>query len=264
MKIIWISDIHLNFLGLIERKEFYRNLIGDLIIISGDIAESNSVVQLIKEIETETGLPVFFVLGNHDFYRSRVSSVKRLVKPLGYLGSKQIVPLGSSTALVGVDGWGDCRYGSYEDTRMIMSDWYHIDELRKAYATGRPKDLKEALQKLSDKDARSLKRKVKATIKEKYKKVIIVTHVPPFEEACLYNGRKSTPSGLPFFASKILGETILPIVRDNPDIDFLWLSGHTHSRSLFKPCENLTVKVAASEYGSPNIEEIFEFGDDND
>jgi hypothetical protein len=56
--------------------------------------------------------------------------------------------------------------------------------------------------------------------------------------------------------SKILGESILPIAKAQPKIDFLWLSGHTHSRAKYKPCNNMTVKVAKAEYCSPQVEEI--------
>ncbi len=156
-----------------------------------------------------------------------------------------------------MDGWGDCRYGDYENSRLTMSDWIYIDDLRKGYGKGMA-ELKTTLQALADKDAEFLKKKVTLAA-QTYKKIIIVTHVPPFEEAALHAGKKSTPSGLPFFASKCLGEAILPIAKQNPDIEFIWLSGHTHSRAKYKPCNNMTVKVAKSEYYFPQVEAVFDF-----
>lgn len=262
MKLIWISDIHLNFLKFEERCNFYKKLKdseGDIVVVSGDIAESHNVIPLLMELKFHSEKEVFFVLGNHDFYGSSVTAVKRSVRSLGYLGSKQIVELGESTALIGVDGWGDCRFGDYENSRLHMADWSYIEELKVAYHqdvyTGSQK-LLETLQQFADGDAAKLAKNVRKAIKTGFKRIIIVTHVPPFEEACLYAGRKSTPDGLPFFASKILGDTILPIAKRNPKVDFLWLSGHTHSRVVFHALENLVVKVAKAEYYFPQIEEV--------
>lgn len=265
MKIIWASDIHLNFIGHSERREFYRRIRrknGNIVVISGDIAESQDFAHLIKEMEDYTNLPVYFVLGNHDFYGSSIKAVKKEAKKLNWLGGISGVQLDLNTKLIGVDGWGDCRAGDYENSRLTMSDWIYIDELREAYEamTYIPNcdELKKTLQELADKDASLMVRRVRRAAKENYSNIIIVSHVPPFEEACLYAGKKSTPSGLPFFCSVILGEKILPLTKEFPEINFTWLSGHTHSRGIYEPTHNLTVKVAEANYFKPQVEEVIE------
>ena len=262
MSLIWVSDIHLNFLHKMPeaREEFYIKLKeseGTSILITGDIAESQSVVMYVEEMQKSTGKPAYFVLGNHDFYGSTIKAVKASVKHLDYL-PKAPIELSKSTVLLGVDGWGDCRNGDYEHSTMTMSDWLYIKDLLFKYGLGR-QELKQALQKLADADARALKCKTLKAIEQGYTHIIIATHVPPFEQASLYAGRKSTPSGLPFFSSKCLGDAILPIAKKNSALDFLWLSGHTHSRAAFRPNINMTVKVAKAEYYRPQIEEIFEY-----
>ncbi len=261
MKLIWCSDIHLNFLHNFEevRNAFYKKLKdakSDTILITGDIAESHNIVHFIKEMEDYTGKLVCFVLGNHDFYGSSVKAVKDSVKQLNWLPYAP-VELTRDTILIGVDGWGDCRNGDYERSHLTMSDWIYIDDLRKEYGKGMT-PLKKQLMKLADSDALKLKRRVLKALKKGYKKIIIASHVPPLEEVCLNAGKKSTPDGLPFFSSKCLGDAILPIAKRNPKVDFLWLSGHTHSRARHKPCNNMTVKVAKSEYFHPQIEEVFD------
>lgn len=258
MKLIWASDVHLNFLNEAFRLEFYESIKkaqGDAVIISGDIAGSHNVAHIITEMSDAVGIPVYFVLGNHDYYGSPIKDVKNSVSHLNYL-PKEMVPLSDTTILIGVDGWGDCRNGDYDNSRMVMSDWIHIKDLNIPYMKGK-EALKIKLQELADKDASLLKRYVKDAIKKGYTKIIIVTHVPAFEEASLYAGRKSGPDGLPFFSSKCLGDSILPLAKSAPKVDFLWLSGHTHSRAKYKPCNNMTVKVAKSEYYLPQIEECF-------
>ena len=235
MKLVWCSDIHLNFVK--DKREYFyadiKNRCPDVVVISGDIAESHDVVEYITEMERFLEVPVYFVLGNHDFYGSSVTDVRSSVKHLHHLAQTSIVALSKNTALIGVDAWtGDCRNGDYE----------------KGMDT-----LKKTLQKLADTDARLLARRVKNAIKRGYTRLILVTHVPPYENACLYAGKKSSPDGLCFWSSRILGETIEPLAKANPNIDFLWLCGHTHSKVTLHVCKNMQVRVAGAEYYYPQV-----------
>jgi predicted phosphohydrolase len=228
-------------------------------VISGDIAESHDVAGHIEDIETAVRAPVYFVLGNHDFYGSSVKKVKASVKHLSHLDQIPLISLSETTALVGVDAFsGDCRNGNYDNSRLTMSDWLHIDDLRGPYGRGK-QELKKALQKLADGYARKLKRRVLRAISEGFKRIIIVTHAPPFENACLYAGKKSTPDGLCFFSSQCLGTTIEPIAKQFPNIDFLWLCGHTHSKVTLNVLKNLQVRVAGAEYFYPTVVEEIKY-----
>ncbi len=259
MKLVWASDIHLNFIK--DISAFYKAIKesgAQHVVLSGDIAESGSVAGHVQEIEFQTGLPVHFVMGNHDYYGNSVKNARDTVKHLNYIPRNMGTPLSDKTILVGVDGWGDCRNGDYENSTLTMSDWLYIDDLRKAYSKGM-KPLKKALQKLADADARKLKRRVEKAITDGYDNIIIVSHVPPYAEACLYAGRKSTPSGLCFFSSQILGTTIEPITKQFPDVKFIWLCGHTHSKVCLNVSKNFVVKVAQAEYYYPQVAEIIDY-----
>ncbi len=263
MKLIWISDVHLNFLEKFKeyRNNFYTKIKeakGDAVVLTGDIAESHNVVMYLEEMEAAVSKPVYFVLGNHDFYGSSVKAVKASVRHLGHLPVYPSgVEINASTTLIGVDGWGDTRNGDYNNSRLTMNDWVYINDLRSEYGKGMA-SLKKKLMQLADSDAKKLERRVLKAVEKGYKKIIIATHVPPFEDVCLNAGKKSTSSGLPFFSSKCLGDAILPIAKKNPAVDFLWISGHTHSRAKYKPCNNMTCKVAKAEYYHPQIEEIIQ------
>ena len=59
------------------------------------------------------------MLGNHDFYFSSFDEVeqklRKLVKKsknLNWLTKSGIIALNDSTALIGVEGWGDARHGN--------------------------------------------------------------------------------------------------------------------------------------------------------
>lgn len=262
MKLIWISDVHLNFLNPKDRDVFYeqlKNADGDKILITGDIAESQNIEQILKEMAISSGKSIYFVAGNHDYYNGNIKTDRTRFKKFPfahYLPKSSHVKLSRHTALIGQDAWGDCRNGDYENSQLTMSDWLHILELNKAYLAGRDA-LKTELQYWADKDAENLCKSVLDALKhKKIRRIIIATHVPPFEEVCLYAGTKSTQDGLPFFSSKILGESVLPIIEANSNIDFLWISGHTHHRASDQKRPNLTVRVAKSAYYYPQIEEI--------
>ena len=65
MQLIWLTDIHLNFLYSEEREQFYQQMAGkcDALLISGDIAEANTIAPILKEMAHHIQKPIYFVLG---------------------------------------------------------------------------------------------------------------------------------------------------------------------------------------------------------
>lgn len=270
--IIWCSDIHLNFLGKERREDFYSCLPGnqeiaastsgaregESILITGDIAESHNIESLLSEMKSCTKKNIYFVAGNHDYYGSSIKKMRSSFKKFkdAYWLPRGPIKIDNTTMLVGQDGWGDGRNGDYENSRLVMSDWLYIEELNKAYLKG-SKALLKALQKVSDLDASNLAKNVLEALQDAtVSRIVIATHVPPLEEAALYAGTKSTPSGLPFFSSQILGVTLLPIIEANPQVKFIWLSGHTHARCTILKRGNLKVRVAEANYYYPQVEDL--------
>src|SRR5580693_8904633 len=111
MKLICLTDIHLNFLSPECRMEFYQKIIvasGDIILISGDIAEGPSVSEILKEMAETIQKPIYFVLGNHDYYHGQISLLRQemceLTKNetlLHWLPESGVHNLGSQTILLG-------------------------------------------------------------------------------------------------------------------------------------------------------------------
>lgn len=82
MKIAWVTDIHLNFLESAEREGFYRDIVAtnsNAVLVSGDIAEAPTVSDILEEMAQHIAKPIYFVLGNHDYYQSSVKNVKQKV-----------------------------------------------------------------------------------------------------------------------------------------------------------------------------------------
>ena len=81
MRLAWATDIHLNFLTSIDRSRFLDSINeqADALVVSGDIAESNSLGEVLRQMDAVLDMPVYFVLGNHDFYRGSVAGTRSTV-----------------------------------------------------------------------------------------------------------------------------------------------------------------------------------------
>ena len=80
MKLAWLTDIHLNFLRPPALEAFLAMLAdteADAFVISGDIGEAGDVAVHLYTSPTASAGPVYFVLGNHDFYRGSIAGVRR-------------------------------------------------------------------------------------------------------------------------------------------------------------------------------------------
>jgi len=122
-RVVWATDVHLNFLGRPDRRAFAESIVQeapDAVLLSGDVAESPNVVACLEEMAEIVRRPIYFVLGNHDFYRGSITRTRQAVARaaaesefLVYLNTQDVVELTPETGLVGHDGWGDARLGDY-------------------------------------------------------------------------------------------------------------------------------------------------------
>jgi predicted phosphohydrolase len=263
MKLAWATDIHLDFLkpeGLESFTTTLERSRADAFLIGGDIAKAGSIEKHLRTFELRLMRPVYFVLGNHDFYVGSISKVRAAMtaltlrsKLLRWLPAAGTIPLGGSTALVGHDGWGDARYGNVDTTPVRMNDFVMIEEL-----SGIPRETRrERLRALGD-EAAAFVRKALATAFESFRKVVFLTHVPPFRESCWHEGKISDDDWLPYFTCRAVGDALLEIMRPRPDRDLTVLCGHTHGAGSAEVLPNLRVWTGGAEYGAPRIEKLLE------
>jgi 3',5'-cyclic-AMP phosphodiesterase len=262
-RIVWLTDLHLNFLAGEAVDQFLAQVAdcgADAVLISGDIAESHSLVQYLEWIANRLSVPIYFVLGNHDFYHSSIQKVRQVVttlcerdQRLVWLGGVDTVALAPNVGLVGHDGWADARLGDYERSLVMMNDYRLIEEF-----AGVSKKERWSLLMQEAYVATAHIRRVLPQALARYKRVLLVTHVPPFREACWHQGKISDDEWLPHFSSHAMGSALLEIMRDYPDQELTVLCGHTHGRGEAHPALNITVLTGAAEYGAPAIERVFD------
>ncbi len=262
-RIIWLSDIHLNFLTLNAVRRFtvtVRNHKPDLLLLGGDTSDARYLVTHLQLLETELEIPIYFVLGNHDFYHSSFSQVKEkvinLTQSLPYLRwltKMDVVELTPTTALLGHDSWADGRYGDYYNSSLLLNDYFLIAELTNLNRATRL----QMLRSLGDAAASHFKKLLPLAC-QAYREILLLTHVPPFREACWHEGEISDDDGLPHFSCKAVGEVLLEVMQVHPECNLTVLCGHTHSRGEARILPNLSVFTGGAEYGNPQVQRVFE------
>ena len=252
MKIGFCSDIHMDMASQEAKKIFYEEVKAagtELLIIAGDIGTASSEAEAyVREIEDQTGVNVFWVRGNHDFWDSGITRLRELTKHLGYL-TKQKVPLqfDSTTLIVGHDGWYDARVGT-PFLSIDMTDWRYISEFKKKSKQEIINISRAFAQQAQDHFDKLLMRELPGI-----NRVIIVTHVPPFQEVHVDpNGNPGSNQWAPWFVNHGLGLYLWNLAARHPKVQFDVYCGHTHGAAFFTE-ENLTVTVAGANYKHPKF-----------
>ena len=269
IRLAWVTDIHLNFLPPDDRCAFYENILGlspDAILVTGDIGESPTFDLLLIEMARALGRPVYFVLGNHDFYRGSIAEVRtraaRLTQQeplLTYVPAARVVPLTQSTALVGHDGWADARLGEFDHSEVLLNDYLLIEELRKwdnAFVLDRDA-LRSVLHRLGDEAAEHFAQVLPIAF-ENHRRALALIHPPPFPEVCLHNGTPADNDWLPHFSCHAVGLALRCLLTARPDRHLTVLCGHTHSSGQHCVRDNLEVLAGGAEYGHPVVQRILE------
>jgi hypothetical protein len=259
----WLTDLHLNFLRVGELDRFLRLLREtecEGLLITGDIGEAHDLVAWLDWLDRAIDRPIWFVLGNHDFYRGSIDEVRRQVNAfcrdrpnLHYLSASGPLELAPNVGIVGHDGWADGRLGDFQRSLVRMADFELIDELVSAGSEGRWPLLKS----LADAAAAHVRRVLPQAL-ERYPRVLLLTHVPPYLQACWHEGRISDDQWAPHFTSKAMGDAIADVMRAWPQRRLTVLCGHTHGRGEYCPAENVEVLTGGAIYGQPGVERVLE------
>jgi predicted MPP superfamily phosphohydrolase len=260
-RLAWLTDLHLNFAtsGHIDRLcGAVRESGVDAVLLGGDLAEAPDVADVLEGLDARLGLPSYFVLGNHDFYRGSIAHVRAAVRALcarsprlRWLPASGVVGLTQETALVGHDGWADGRYGDYERSEVLLNDYLLIEELAGLDERQRLR----RLHALGDEAAAHL-RAVLPEALDRSRRVIVLTHVPPFREACWHRGQPSDDDWLPHFACRAVGDVLRDAMTAHPECEMTVLCGHTHSAGEAQILPNLRVLTGGAEYGRPEMQRV--------
>ncbi len=263
MRYAWLTDIHFEFLHDQEAIRFVEELATqklDGLFLTGDISIASRLKFHLKLFENILEKPVYFILGNHDYYGGTIGAVRKSTEELCnrsnwlyWLPAIGVVELSQDSCLVGNGGWADGRFGDYEGSRIMLNDYLKIQNFVRAGDVGRL----ALLNSLGDQAAKYFQTVLRDAL-AKYEHVFVLTHVPPFKEACWHEGAIADDNWLPHFSCKAIGNVLKNSMANHPHRQMTVLCGHTHSSGRAEILPNLLVKTGGAEYGSPVIQEIIE------
>jgi len=264
VKLAWLTDLHLDCVDRDEDVVAFCNQVAatgaDAVLIGGDVALATTIERSLTLIESALERPIYFVLGNHDFYGGSIAGVRDAVRALSrrsrwlrWLPDAGCVPLGDRTGLVGHDSYADGRLGHGARSELMLNDFFCIED----FQGKTPSEWYERLAALGD-EAAAYFRETLPTALDRYEHVVVLTHVPPFREACWHLGRISDDEGLPLFACKAVGEALVEVMQRRPDRRATVLCGHTHSPGVAQILPTLEVRTGHARYGAPCIQDVIE------
>ena len=287
VKFTWLTDIHLDHLQPQNRTEFYEKVAaheGERVLITGDIANSRSTPDFLKDMAMVVQKPIYYVLGNHDFYGSHIEDVYQTHREINqdstnqlqwihWMGSPGEMRCFDGVLIIGVDGWADGGYASDRNrlTFLSMNDHRHIKDFVAdpfVMSADIPAEDKWDLWKrrvfdkrteLAQRDDKKLRDHL--DMFELPSDVLILTHIPPFPENALHRGFISRADKLPYYASKTMGDTLLEYATKFPATTFTVLCGHAHDQAYHSPLPNLHVFTGSADYGRPIIQDKCELNE---
>ncbi len=266
MRLGWASDIHLDHLRLWpdKRQDLAREWAdrSDALVLTGDLSSAKEF-GLVTNFAGFYRKPIYFVLGNHDFWGSTfkaheeyIRTTCSLIDNLTWLTESEPIQLTPDVQLCGVDGWYDAQFGNWTTSDFFMVDWKAIGEFKRALGTNRGAEtILDICRNRAGVHTAVAKSKLD---KCNSPRVFFATHVPPYEESAMHEGRPSSQHALPWYTSRVLGEALSRHTAHRSGQQFTTLCGHVHSRSTYQEGDNHVVLCAEAEYGAPRLERVFE------
>lgn len=256
----WATDTHLDHLGNDQQKliAFAQSLIAGNpagIFLTGDISVAKNLVYHLQVIEKVVQRPIFFVLGNHDAWGADIATLNNGMKELTnssqflrYMPTMPYYALSPSTAVVGHGCWYDAQYGDWQNSSMAMVDWSAIHDF--IPVKGNKASIVGLARKLALEGVQHVHNGIKQAARL-HKRIIVLTHYPPYPQAHLYQGKIGEPHAMPWYTCKYLGDVLTDASKAFPNVQFTVLAGHTHGKCDLQIAPNLTVHVGGAEYGAP-------------
>jgi predicted phosphohydrolase len=261
-KFVRYTDTHLNFAWSWERRRFAAMLVDerpDGILLTGDISDGRLLVAHLNELAANLACPIYFVLGNHDFWHkgfeqtyAEVQKMTAKTPNLIWLTLSPVISLTEDVALVGTEGWYD---GLAANPRYLdlTWDWLNIKELRHLTRLARLDYYRE----LSRLEAVRMEDKLRAAVVG-HKEIVVMTHIPPWAEAApvktpiLSHFKVFRDCWTAYDVSVHMGQSIERVAKEFPEKKFRVLAGHTHVQTWVQVAPNIEVHVNRAKYlGKP-------------
>lgn len=260
-KYVWYTDTHLNW-ALPWNKIRFVNRIKEEnpagVFLTGDISHGISIKWDLEYLAKHLDIPIYFVLGNHDYHYRKMESVHNDVTKLVYkysnlfwLTKAPVISLNHKTALIGVEGWYDARVGDPKYLKYTLDSWVMPDFRKLPNAEARLEKFRE----LAYNSTIFIKNQLELAL-QNHKTVYLLTHYPPWKQATRDEGTFMEKFWLPYNTNIIMGNIIEEVMSNYKKKKVIVLAGHTHTDSWIHISKKIECKVNKAKYtGLPRNEE---------
>ena len=79
LNLLWMTDLHLEFIKDSQVRKFFTKVAShepDVVLVGGDTGQARSFERYLTAMASAMECPIYFVLGNHDFYKGSISDVR--------------------------------------------------------------------------------------------------------------------------------------------------------------------------------------------
>ena len=279
-RLSWATDIHLDHCDDSAFERFIDSLKAespDALCLTGDLSEAPRLAHDLTRVADALGVPVYFVLGNHDYYHGSIAEIRQAMTQLTQnhpllfwlpATPEAGIALTPKVRLIGHGAWGDGGNGNLDESWIRLQDFRKIKELIEANGNtdhlsaeerkARPitQELKTLLRELGKEGAEFLEPRLHKAL-ETSQHVYLLMHPPPFREACLYGTEMADDHWAPHFTCRAVGDMLKRVMAECPDRQLPVLAGHTHNIHDAWVYPNIRVCVGAAEYGHPRLSQSF-------
>lgn len=256
MKIAYYSDLHIDMAGTTKITLPVKQLVADdvdVIVLAGDLSNraydtanfiEDTLIQLKAEGVAGVTMPVIFVPGNHEFYKTPIDLSEEIFLDLSrkyanfhFLSSDKSPVMISDgdnppVAFIGDILWTDfllnrtqrssmerAQYGM-SDYSAIYVDFYGGDKWTPYHSRDHHRDammnLQDSISKIRDKSSIT--------------RIVVVSHHAPTEQSIHEQYKQSAWSDLnPAYASGILDEDSISYSKQFGSEVIAWIHGHVHN-----------------------------------
>ncbi len=251
-KYLWLTDTHL---FPWNRKKILNLILNEKprgVFLTGDISHSGpTCLGDLEYLGKKAGRPIYFVLGNHDYWLSSFKHISAEVKLLCskyknliWMNNIEIEPLNEETVLIGDGGWYDASNG---DTKYLKYtfDWSLIEELKQLSSMS---EREKMFQSLAQSSAIRMAHLLEKAIELDYKTIYLLTHVPPYKEANRDEGTIMEKFWEPYNTNLVLGQALDEVMKHHKKKHLIILAGHTHCPVEIHASRNIECRVGKASY----------------
>jgi len=260
---LWLTDTHLDKVFPWTLARFILHIIKEDpagIFLTGDISNGLLTCWHLKLLARFIKCPIYFVLGNHDYFFHSLDGMHAKIRKLCaehsnliWMTEAGIIKLNDEFALIGTDGWYSAENGNPEYLRFTF-DWFMTEDFRRMPSMNARIDKWRAM---ADWSALDIMGKLEGAIAQDYKNIIILTHQPPWIEATRDVGTILEKYWLPYNTNIRLGKVIERVMGAHKKKHATVLSGHCHTDNWIYVSRNIECKVQRAKYfGSLRNEEV--------